>query len=41
MNDMEAIEKECAKRGKSAGDIGGFAVLMAVVIAVVVMVLGV
>lgn len=38
---MEAIEKECAKRAESAGDIGGFAVLMTVVIAVVVLALGV
>lgn len=38
---MEVIEKECAKRAQSAGDIRGFALLMAVVIAVVVLALGV
>lgn len=38
---MEFIERQCAKRAESAGDIRGFAVLMCVVIAVVVLVLGV
>lgn len=38
---MEAIEKECAKRAESTGDIGWFALLMAVIIAVVVLALGV
>ncbi len=35
MNDMEFIEKECAKRAESAGDIGGFAVLMLIIILIV------